>query len=316
MVNLSWAERKSTVLGSSSLACLSSIPSINLTSGCAHDCIYCYARGYSGFPGENNVVIYQDTLEKLKKELLHKRSKPQAVYFSPSSDVFQPIPEVLELTHSIFELLLSKDIGLAFLTKGRIPDKTMSLLLSHSDKVRAQIGINTHDDNIRCLFEPNAAGVDIRINQMTKMAHGGIKVEARVIPVLPGVTDNPDSISSLLHAIVDSGVKKIAISTLFLRPAIAASLSCRIPDKAMLSNILSFYREEKRVSVRAYHSSIIPLSQQKREMIYAHFIQVANEYNLNISICGCMNPDIGGVCNIAGKWPINEIKQSLFVIKE
>ena len=152
MVNLSWAERKSTVLGSSSLACLSSIPSINLTSGCAHDCIYCYARGYSGFPGENNVVIYQDTLEKLKKELLHKRSKPQAVYFSPSSDVFQPIPEVLELTHSIFELLLSKDIGLAFLTKGRIPDKTMSLLLSHSDKVRAQIGINTHDDNIRCLF--------------------------------------------------------------------------------------------------------------------------------------------------------------------
>ena len=316
MVNIIWAERKSSILSTSSLACLSSIPSINLTSGCAHDCIYCYARGYSSFPGENNVVIYRDTLEKLKKELLHKRSKPRAIYFSPSTDVFQPIPEVLDLTHSIFEYLLSKDIGLAFLTKGRIPDKTMSLLLGHSDKVRAQIGINTHDDNIRCLFEPNTAGVDIRINQMTEMADGGINVEARVIPILPGVTDNPDSISSLLHAIVDSGVKKVAISTLFLRPAIAASLRCRVPDKAMLNNILSFYRDEKRVSVRACHSSIIPLSQQKRERIYAHFIQVANKLGPKVSICGCMNPDIGGVCNIAGKWPINEIQQSLFAIKE
>jgi len=52
------------------------------------------------------------------------------VYFSPSSDVFQPVPEVLELGHSIFEYLLSKDIGVAFLTKGRIPDAVEQLLSS------------------------------------------------------------------------------------------------------------------------------------------------------------------------------------------
>ena len=133
MGNITWVERKSPVLKTSSLVCLASIPSINLTSGCANDCIYCYARGYSIFPGEYNVAIYQNTVDKLKNELLRKRNKPQAVYFSPSSDIFQPIPEVLEVTHSILEFLLTKDIGIAFLTKGQIPDKTLSLLLNNKE---------------------------------------------------------------------------------------------------------------------------------------------------------------------------------------
>src|SRR4030042_4215592 len=125
MVNVTRIDRKSAILSPSSLACLTHIPAVNLTSGCAHDCLYCYARGYSVFPGENKVVVYENTLDKMKNELLRKRIKPQAVYFSPSSDIFQPVPEVLELSHSILELLLSKDIGIALLTKGLIPDKTL-----------------------------------------------------------------------------------------------------------------------------------------------------------------------------------------------
>jgi len=50
--------RKSTILTSSALACLRHIPAVNLTSGCAHNCIYCYAAGYSNAPGKNKVVVY------------------------------------------------------------------------------------------------------------------------------------------------------------------------------------------------------------------------------------------------------------------
>ena len=127
MVTVIRTKRKSTVLSPSSLACLAHIPAVNLTSGCAHNCIYCYTRGYSVFPGESKVVIYENTLNKLKNELANRRAKPRAVYFSPSSDIFQPVPEVIELGYSILEFLLSKGIGIAFLTKGYIPDKTASI---------------------------------------------------------------------------------------------------------------------------------------------------------------------------------------------
>jgi DNA repair photolyase len=103
MVVVLQTERKSAVLSASSLTCLAHIPSINLTSGCAHNCIYCYACGYTIYPGDGQVVIYKNTLEKLKNELLHKQVKPKAVYFSPSSDIFQPVPEVLDLSHSVLE---------------------------------------------------------------------------------------------------------------------------------------------------------------------------------------------------------------------
>ena len=85
MVTVAWADRKSPVLSASSLVCLSQTPGVNLTLGCAHDCIYCYARGYSTFPGENKVIIYENIVEKLGVELARKKTKPQAIYFSPSS---------------------------------------------------------------------------------------------------------------------------------------------------------------------------------------------------------------------------------------
>ncbi|MBI4285958.1 MAG: hypothetical protein HY670_08715 [Chloroflexi bacterium] len=312
MVDVIWAERKSPVLLPSSLSCLAQIPSINLTAGCAHGCIYCYARGYSSFPGENKVVIYKNTLDKLRSELLRKRNKPRAVYFSPSSDIFQPIPEMLELSHLVLAFLLSNDIGVAFLTKGRIPDKTLSLLISHADKVRAQIGIITHSDYIRSIFEPNAASIDGRLEQMAKMVAGSIATESRVIPILPGITDTPDSINALFQAIASAGVKRAAISTLFLRPAIMESLRRYTSNKDLVDNLLDYYRDVRRLPVHAEHSSVRPLPRAKREEIYSRFKRIAKNYAIDLSICGCLNLDIGGNCNITGEWPAQDIQLRMF----
>lgn len=312
MVTVIKTKRKSAVLSPSSLACLAHMPAVNLTSGCAHDCLYCYAHGYSIFPGENKVVVYENTLEQIKSELSRKRIRPQAVYFSPSSDIFQPIPEVLELGHSILEYLLSRGIGIAFLTKGHIPDRTLNLILTHPDKVRVQLGIITTDDTLRRVFEPNAASTKIRLEQMVKLVEGGVATEARIIPILPGITDKSNAIEQLLSAIANAGVQRAAISTLFLRPAVTSSLKRHIADKSRLESLFGYYRSEKRLAIQAEHSSVIPLPKGKREEIYSRFRCVAKKYAINLSICGCMNPDIGGVCNITGEWPEYDAQPALF----
>jgi DNA repair photolyase len=182
------------------------------------------------------------------------------VYFSPSSDIFQPIQEIQNLSHSVLEFLLSRDIGVAFLTKGQISENTLKLLLNHSDKVRTQIGIITAEETIRRIFEPNAASIKIRLEQIAKLMEGGIATEARIIPILPGISDKSDAIEQLLSAIANAGVKRAAISTLFLRPGITASLKQHIADKSMLESLLGYYLTEKRLAVRAEHSSVIPLT--------------------------------------------------------
>ena len=147
------------------------------------------------------------------------------VYFSPSSDLFQPLPEVLALGYRILEFLFSRGISIAFLSKGRIPDETMGLLLKHADKVRAQIGIITVDEGVQRVFEPNTAGPRERLKQIATLIDGGIATEARLDPILPGITDTTttNALSHLLSALTRVGVKHAAASVLFLRPSTGSS---------------------------------------------------------------------------------------------
>jgi DNA repair photolyase len=313
MVKVIQIDRRSAVLTPSSLACLSHMPTINLTSGCAHGCVYCYTRSYSTHPGENKVVLYRNTLDKLKSELTRKRKRPQAVYFSPSSDLFQPVPEVLELGYHVLEFLLSQGIGVAFLSKGYIPEKIMSLILNHAGNVRAQIGITTLDESIQHIFEPNTAGPKVRVEQIAKLVAGGIATEARIDPVLPGLTDSKDALRQLFSALAKAGVKRVAVGTLFLRSSVLESLKRNVQNTELLQALLSFYREAKRMTIHAEHSSVIALPSAVRKEIYTRIGRIAEEHGIGLVICACKNPDLAhGTCNIGGNWPRHETQRNLF----
>jgi DNA repair photolyase len=313
MVKVIQIDRRSAVLTPSSLACLSHIPTINLTSGCAHSCVYCYTRGYSTHPGEDRVVLYRNTLSKLKEELAHKRKRPQAVYFSPSSDLFQPVPEVLELGYQVLEFLLSQEVGVAFLSKGHIPGKTMKLFFNNADKVRAQIGITTLDEGIQRMFEPNTASPGERIEQMAKLVAGGIATEARLDPILPGLTDTPDVLRHLFSALAKVGVKRVAVSTLFLRNSVLESLKRNVRNTELLQALLDFYRDAKRMAIHAERSYVIALPSVVRNGIYTRIGRIAEEHGIGLVICACKNPDLAhGTCNIGGTWPRHETQRNLF----
>ncbi len=316
MVAVIHAGRRSRVLTPSSLACLSHIPTINLTAGCSIRCAYCYAVGYTSYPGDGKVVLYENTLEKLKEELPRKHAKPRAVYFSPSTDIFQPVPQVLDLTHRVLEVLLSKDIGVAFLTKGLIPTSTMSLLLDHADKVQAQVGIITLDEDIVRVFEPNAARPKARLHQIATLIKGSVVTAARLAPILPGLTDTYEALSRLFSALAKVGVKRAAASVLFLRPGIAESMKRTVADKTILMELFRYYTDSNRLAVRAERSSVIALSQELRQEILDRVRCTAKEHGIIVSTCACMNPDLArGTCGISGSWPKRPrryLQQTLF----
>lgn len=305
MGNVIQVERKSSLLTPSSLACLSRMPTINLTAGCAVGCVYCYTVGYSSHPGGGKVALYGNTLEKLKRELAGKRSLPSAVFFSPASDLFQPVPQVLELGHQILEFLLSKGIGVVFLTKGQIPENTLGLILRYADQVRAQIGITTLDERIAGNFEPNAARPSERLEQLATLIDGGVPSQARLDPILPGLTDDTVGLVGLFEALAKAGVTHAAAGLLFLRPRILGSLKRNVQDKDMLEETLSFYGDASRLAIRAEnYSTIGVLPQATRAEIFARIKQAAEKSEIRLSVCACKNPDIAsGTCGIGGAWP-------------
>lgn len=304
MVTVIKEQRRSPVLTPSRLACLSGMPTINLTVGCLHDCAYCYIRGYSMFPGESKIIVYENTLEALRNELVRRHKKPRAVYFSPSSDLFQPVPEVLELATAILRFLLSQGVGVAFLTKGHIPDDTLRLLIDHAELVRAQIGLITLDERISRAFEGNAPAPRSRLEQIETLIAGGVPTEARLDPILPTLTDAPDSTDRLFAALAQVGVKRVAAGVLFLRSAIVESLRRNVPDKEMLRRLFGAYQKKERIDIRGNGSSVQALPLVARRQIFVRMREAAAAHNIELSVCACKNPDLArGSCNIAGTWP-------------
>ncbi|MDY0170769.1 MAG: radical SAM protein [Thermoguttaceae bacterium] len=312
-------ERRSAVLTPSRLACLAHVPTINLTAGCAHECCYCYARGYLTHPGEGKVAFYTNTLERLRDELRRKRKKPVTVYFSPSSDPFQPVPEVLDMAYDVFKHLFDSGIGVTFVTKGRIPARHRELLAAHAPLVQGRIGVVTLDSTIAAAFEPYAAPPDVRLAQTAELIAAGIPIDARLDPILPGLTDSEDCLEPLCEALARAGVRTFAASVLFLRPAVIGSLRRHLGGlsrfssdengtvpftAAMLKRLLDRFATNERVAIHAGNSRVTALPASKRLEIMERLKSVACRHGLRVLVCGCKNPDItSGSCHISGRWP-------------
>lgn len=313
MIKIKWENRKSAVLTASDLACLSNIPTVNLTAGCTHGCIYCYTRGYTIYPGENQIVIYKNLLEKIEKELARKRKKPRTVYFSPSSDTFQPVPEVTDVAYDVFSLLLEKGVGVSFLTKGQIPTKHLELFEKYNNLVSAGIGIVSNRDSVLKTFEPRAASTGERLENMKTLVKMGIFTQARLDPILPGITDSADGMEALVSQIAATGVRRIAASTLFLRPAIQSNL--RKMGNPQVLKVLSRFSKNQRLGIHASKSNVIAPPQSERHNIYNMLKQSCKKHGVEMKICACKNPDLAtGTCSIAGIIPesTSKVEPDLF----
>ncbi len=248
-------------------------------------------------------MLHTNALEKLRQELSRKRKRPHAVYFSPSCDIFQLVPQVLELGYQVLEHLLQEGIGVSFLTKGVIPPEHFDLLRRYAPHVRAQIGITTLDADIATCFEPHAAQPGGRVTQIEQLIAAGIETHARLDPILPGVTDDEQTLEVLFAELAHRGVKQSAASVLFFRPTIMHILKRELQGTRYTDVLLRHYSQCGRLGIHADRSTVTALPQTIREQIYANVRSIAERHGIAVRICACKNPDIvTGSCRIAGRW--------------
>jgi DNA repair photolyase len=204
----------------------------------------------------------------------------------------------------VFKLLLELQIGVAFVTKGRIPERHRKLLAAHAPLVQGRIGVITLDTAVATAFEPFAASPDDRLSQAAELIGTGVLVEARLDPILPGVTDDREHLERLCAALAGIGIRTIAASVLFLRPAVIGSLRRHVEDKQLVSRLLSLFASSEPMSIHAGNSRIRAMPAAARLEIMDRLKSIASRYGLDVLVCTCKNPDIAsGYCHISGRWP-------------
>ena len=298
MVEVIMRRRSSSVLTPSSIPCLSSLPTINVSLGCALGCTYCYIQGYPNYPGRDRIVVYENTAELVSVELARKRRKPTRVYFSPSCDAYQPVDQVQDVSFDVMSVLLDADIEVAFLTKGYVTDRFLTLFAAKPHLIHAQIGITTLDASLALQFEPRAAKPVERISTIATLSNMSVDVSARLDPLIPGVTDTDDSASGLFEALAGAGVATAAASYLFLRPGFAGNVLgqldrlgavCPAPRDWSMHRFIDGCGAGRMIDRRQRHER------------FARLRLLGKQRSIDVITCRCKNPDLGGPgCRIAG----------------
>ncbi len=169
---------------------------LNVYTGCAHSCGYCYVNGYSKEGVGFSPHVKAGFKEKLAKDLndIKNLQLPKApLHLSNSTDICQHDLET-EHRHSLFALQkINENRNLfgpiAILTKNPaiLCDKAYLLILKNETirPLAVQITCAFWRDEARKYYEPNAPTVQSRLEAFKTLCENGITTELRLDPLFP-----------------------------------------------------------------------------------------------------------------------------------
>jgi len=187
-------------------------------------------------------------------------------------------------------LLLERGIPVSFLTKGEIPGELYPLLARYRPLVRAQVGLVSVDSAYQRTFEPGAAPPAVRLENLRRLRAAGIPVEARVDPVIPGLTDGDAAAHRLFAALAGAGVSQAILSFLILRPAIWSQLISELPP-GLAHRLRDHFLGGPVTRVAASERTWLP-RRSYREEAYHRLCAIAAGYGIATRLCACKNPDL------------------------
>lgn len=164
---------------------------INPYIGCAHSCIYCYARFMKRFTGHEEkwgqfVDVKINCVETISSG--NKKMNSKSVFMSSVTDPYQKVEEKYQLTRNILRKIVDLKPNLSIQTKSVLILRDIDILKKFSS---CQVGmtITTLDERIRKEIEPNASSVEERLSALKQLKENGLQIYVFIGPILPLFTD-------------------------------------------------------------------------------------------------------------------------------
>lgn len=136
------------------------------------------------------------------------------------TDPYQYAEKRFRLTQKCLEILRDRDFRIHLHTKSDLVLRDIELISS----MRGEVGITITaiDDKFSKITEPGAPLPEKRLDALKRLSESGVDTYALVGPVLNHLEGREEE---FVNAIVSTGVKRVFIDTLNLRPLLAERLS-------------------------------------------------------------------------------------------
>jgi len=200
---------------------------INPYRGCEFACKYCYAR-YThefmemrdGLDFERKIYVKQHSAWLLRQELRQVRPG-ESIAIGTSTDPYQPAERKFGITRAIMEEFARHEgLSLGMVTKSDLVLRDLDLLraISARNRFSIHITVTTTKTDLARILEPRAPRPDLRLRAVKTLVEAGIHAGINCAPVLPGITDSPADLESVVRAAAEANARSVAAHPLFLKP--------------------------------------------------------------------------------------------------
>ncbi len=280
---------RGSVLRRSHLSPTGDVSAIHLTNGCSHRAPWCPCRG-SAIHGVSSIRLLRGAARALELELLQREKVPRAVQISPLSDPFLPAEEIQEASKQVVAVLASHNIEAWIMTRGEIIPEILDALVPHREWIKLRMPLTTLDEATAELFEPLATSPATRIRQIQELRSLDFSVQVSLEPLLPGLTDNKQNVTGLLHRLADIGVSSVAVGYLPLTSGMTE----------VFAEVLGPHGWDA-VALNPYHQGLIRretgigpvryLAKSQRQRSYGSMMAWGAEAGVRITVSAASNPD-------------------------
>jgi DNA repair photolyase len=201
--------------------------SLNPYMGCAHRCTFCYVRSFelrAGRPSDgqygSSIRVKTNIAEVLRRELARKSWAGELVAIGAATDPYQPAEGRYRLTRACLEVLAEASNPLSIISRGPLMVRDIDVLQEASSRadVSVTFSIPTLNDDVWRTTEPGTAHPRNRLRAISMLAKAGINASVGIAPVLPGLSDSPESIDAVVSAARDAGATNVWTRVLYLPP--------------------------------------------------------------------------------------------------
>jgi DNA repair photolyase len=200
---------------------------INPYRGCSHACKYCYARKThewleldSGRDFDTQVVVKTNLVDVLRRELARPSWKREHVALGTNTDPYQRAEGRYRLMPGVIRALAESGTPFSILTKGTLLRRDVPLLAEAAGTVPLGLGISMAiwDDDLHHALEPGVPSPRARLDLVKALADAGLPCGLFLAPVLPGLTDDDESLDAAIGAVAAAGASGVTVIPLHLRP--------------------------------------------------------------------------------------------------
>jgi DNA repair photolyase len=199
---------------------------INPYRGCAHACIFCFARPThkyldfnAGRDFEREIVVKVNAPEVLRAELARPSWKHEHVAMGTNTDPYQWVEGRYRLMVGIWEALRDAGNPCSVLTKSPLLLRDLPLMLEIAERtsITACLSIPTLDEKAWRATEPHTPSPRARLNAVAELNRAGIPTGVLIAPLMPGINDAPHQVEPLLELANEAGATSIGGVALHLR---------------------------------------------------------------------------------------------------